>query len=214
MGEKITVILADDHPLFRAGVRQSLQQNEAIEIIGEAGNGEDALKLILDLKPEVAIIDIQMPGITGLEVAKRIEHMDFDVKIILLTMLDDKRIFLDAMECGALGYVLKDSAVSEIQRAIESVCSGRYYISPSLSGLLIERRKGGQSPPLELKDLTPTELRVVKLISDLKSNQEIADELFISKRTVENHRVNIAKKLHLGGSNALLKVALKHKSEL
>ena len=213
MDRKISIILADDHPLFRTGVRQSLENGEKIDIVGEASNGEEALKLILDKKPDVAVLDIQMPKFTGLEVAKRIEHMNTDVRIILLTMLDDKRIFLDAMECGVLGYVLKDSAVSEIQRAIESVCNDKYYISPSLSGLLVERRKGGQSPP-ELKDLTPAELRIVKLISDLKSNQEIADELFISKRTVENHRVNIAKKLRLQSSNALLKVALKHKSNL
>jgi len=213
MAEKVKVILADDHPLFRAGVRQSLEQSDTIDIAGEAASGEEALKLILDLKPHVAILDIQMPNITGLEVAKRIEHMNLDAKVVLLTMLDDKRIFFDAMECGVLGYVLKDSAVSEIRHAVESVCEGKYYISPSLSGLLVERRKGRRFPP-ELKDLTPTELRVIKLISDLKSNKEIADELLISKRTVENHRVNIVKKLHLEGSNALLKLALKHKSEL
>ncbi len=213
MAEQTTVVIADDHPIFRAGVRQSLERNDAIRVVGEADNGEGALKLILDLKPDIAVIDIQMPKMTGLEVAKRAEHMNLLTHIILLTMIDDRKIFLDAMECGVVGYVLKDSAVSEIQRAITFVLEDRHYISPSLSGLLIQRRKGGQLPN-ELKDLTPTELRVLKLIADLKSNQEIADELLISKRTVENHRVNITRKLKLDGTNAVLKLALKHKAEL
>ena len=112
-----------------------------------------------------------------------------------------------------MGYVLKDSAVAEIGRAIETVFDGRHYVSPTLSGLLVDRKKGGPLPP-ELKNLTPTELRIVKLVADLKSNQEIADELAISKRTVENHRVNIARKLNLSGTHALLKLALKNKPAL
>ena len=143
MAEQTTVVIADDHPIFRAGVRQSLERNDAIRVVGEADNGEGALKLILDLKPDIAVIDIQMPKMTGLEVAKRAEHMNLLTHIILLTMIDDRKIFLDAMECGVVGYVLKDSAVSEIQRAITFVLEDRHYISPSLSGLLIQRRKGG-----------------------------------------------------------------------
>lgn len=213
MPDTITVLIADDHPIFRAGVRQSLEKQVEFRIVGEADNGEEALSMMLDLKPDVAILDIQMPKLTGLELARRAEHMNLETKIILLTMMDDRKIFLDAMESGVRGYVLKDSAVSELQRAIESVSQDRHYISPSLSGLLVDRRKRGPLPT-QLKALTPTELRIVSLIADLKSNQEIADELLISKRTVENHRVNIAKKLDLSGTNALLKLALKHKPEL
>lgn len=213
MAEPKTVIIADDHPLFRTGIRQSLEKHGEIRIIGEAEDGDSALAMILDLKPDLAVLDVQMPRMTGLTLAKRVEHMNLSTRIILLTMLDDRKIFLDAMESGVMGYILKDSAVSEVHRAITSVCEDRHYISPSLSGLLVERKKEGTIPP-GLKDLTPAELRVLKLIADLKSNQEIADDLLISKRTVENHRVNIAKKLDLTGTNALLKLALKHKSRL
>jgi DNA-binding NarL/FixJ family response regulator len=213
MAEQIKILIADDHPIFRAGVRQSLEKHGEFRIVGEAENGEEALSMMMDLKPDVAVLDIQMPTITGLELAKRAEHMNLETKIILLTMMDDRKIFLDAMESGVRGYVLKDSAVSELQRAIESVSQDRHYISPSLSGLLVDRRKRG-SLPAALETLTPTELRILTLIADLKSNQEIADELLISKRTVENHRVNITKKLELSGTNALLKLALKHKADL
>jgi len=213
MAEPTTVLIADDHPLFRAGVRQSLDRQAAVKVIAEADNGEDALAKILDLKPDVAILDIQMPKLTGLELAKKAETLGLSTRIILLTMVDDRKVFLDAMESGVVGYVLKDSAVSEIGRAIATVADDRHYISPSLSGLLVERRKGGSLPP-SVKDLTPTEIRIVKLIADLKSNQEIADEMAISRRTVENHRVNISRKLSLTGTNALLKFALKNKADL
>ena len=169
--------------------------------------------MMMDLKPHVTILDIQMPKMTGLDLAKRAEHMNLATRIILLTMVDDRKIFLDAMESGVQGYVLKDSAVSEIQQAVVSVCDDRHYISPSLSGLLLQRKVASPLPP-SFKDLTPTEIRILGLIADLKSNQEIADELVISKRTVENHRVNISRKLNLTGTNALLKLALKNKTVL
>ncbi|HEY9166210.1 MAG TPA: response regulator transcription factor [Candidatus Kryptonia bacterium] len=213
MADTRTVVIADDHPLFRAGVRQSLEKDNTLRIVGEVDNGADALTLIQDLKPDFAILDIQMPKLTGLEVAKRAEQIGLQTRVILLTMIDDRKIFLEAMECGVRGYVLKDSAVNEINHAIESISDDKYYISPSLSGLLVERRKGGHLPP-ELKELTPTEQRIVRLVAELKSNQEIADELFISKRTVENHKANISRKLKLDGTNSLLKLALKHKSVL
>ncbi len=213
MAEQRTILIADDHPIFRSGVRQSLEKQSDIRIIGEAENGEDALTMILDLKPDVAILDIQMPKMTGLELAHRAERLNLGTKIVLLTMVDDRKIFLDAIECGVMGYVLKDSAVAELHRAVASVCSDRHYVSPSLSGLLVERRKQG-TLPTELGNLTPAELQILRLIADLKSNQEIADELAVSKRTVENHRVNISRKLNLTGSNAILRFALKHKAEM
>jgi DNA-binding NarL/FixJ family response regulator len=131
-------------------------------------------------------------------------------------MIDDKRIVLEAMELGVAGYVLKDGAVSEIIHAVKAVMDGRPFVSPTLAGFLLQKRSASQNPdpPKILKDLTSTELRILKLISDLKSNKEIADELFISQRTVENHRVNMAKKLNLKGSHALLKTALENKETL
>ena len=213
MDKPIGVILADDHPIFRAGVRQALEKEPGITVVAEAENGEEALVAIMNLKPHVAILDVQMPRMTGLQVAKRIEHLKLTTQVILLTMLDDKKIFFEAIDAGVRGYVLKDSAVSELHKAIVAVSRDRHYISPSLSGLLVDR-KNALSPPASLRDLTPTELHILKLVAELKTNQEIADELFISKRTVENHRVNIARKLGLDGTNALLKFALSHQSQL
>jgi len=213
MDERISVIIADDHPFFRAGVRQALEKEPAIVIVGESENGDDALAKVIHLKPHVAVLDIQMPDITGLEVAKRIEHLGLSTEVILLTMLDDRKVFLEAIDAGVKGYVLKDSAVSELRKAITSVYEGRHYISPSLAGLLVDRKGRSPAPP-KLRNLTPTELRVLGLIAALKTNQEIADELYISKRTVENHRVNMAKKLDLEGTNALLKFALQNNPDL
>ncbi|HTP80473.1 MAG TPA: response regulator transcription factor [Bacteroidota bacterium] len=213
MADTLSVVIADDHPIFRAGVRQSLEKAGGIAITGEAENGEEALRLILDLKPRVAILDIQMPRMSGLDVARRIDHLRIPTKVILLTMLDDRRVFLEAIDAGVKGYVLKDTAIPELRKAISVVAEDRHYISPSLAGILVER-KSASSPSSEVEDLTPAELRVLKLIAELKTNQEIAEELFVSKRTVENHKVNISHKLGLDGANALLKFALTHRSKL
>jgi two-component system response regulator DegU len=215
MAEPRTVLIADDHPIFRAGIRQAIERDGGYVVVGEAENGEETLQKMQDLKPCVAIVDIQMPKMTGLAVAQRAHAMNLDTRIVLLTMLEDKRIFLEAMDSGIRGYILKDSAVTEILRAISAVCQDKLYISPTLAGLLVQRKsaKGGELS-LTLKELTESELRILRLVAELKSNQEIADELFISHRTVENHRVNMAKKLNISGTNALLKFALQHKADL
>ncbi|MEX1140054.1 MAG: response regulator transcription factor [Bacteroidota bacterium] len=214
MGESTKIVIADDHPVFRAGIRQILEKETTLEVVGEAENGEEALKLIMDLRPRIAILDFQMPKMTGLDVVRRLEAVGSETKIIFLTMIDDKRIFLEAMDLGVAGYVLKDSAVSEILHAVRAVLNDRPFVSPALTAFLLQRRSEVPQKPEALKGLTPAELHILKLIGDLKSNQEIADEVFISKRTVENHRVNIARKLNLKGSHVLLKVALENKEIL
>ncbi|HTR80868.1 MAG TPA: response regulator transcription factor [Bacteroidota bacterium] len=212
---KISVLIADDHPIFRTGMRDVIEKDDRYVVVGESENGEDALQKMMDLKPRVAILDIQMPKMTGLAVAQRAEKLSLETNIILLTMLEDKRVFLEAMETGVTGYVLKDSASTEILRAIGVVSEGKHYISPTLSGLLVERKNkaGGQFASL-LSKLTPSEIRILRLIADLKSNQEISAEMFISHRTVENHRVNISRKLGLSGTHSLLKFALQNKADL
>jgi len=214
MSQFITIVIADDHPIFRAGIRQVLERDARIRIVGECENGEDALKLIFDLNPHLAVLDFQMPIMTGLDVVRRLEATGNETKVVLLTMLDDKKIFLEAMDLGVTGYVLKDSAVSEILQAVKAVADGRPFISPFLSRFLLEKRSVSAETLPVFKELTPTEARILKLIGGLKSNQEIAEQLFISRRTVENHRVNMAKKLNLRGSHALLKFALENKEAL
>jgi two-component system response regulator DegU len=211
--DKSRIVIADDHPIFRAGIRQVLEKEAAVTIVGEAEHGEEALRQIIDLNPDIAILDFQMPKMTGLDVVRRLEAIGNETKVIFLTMIDDRKVFLEAMDLGVAGYVLKDSAVKEILQAVRAVVNHRPFVSPALTVFLLQRRAEPLQPPT-LKILTPTEMHILKLIGELRSNQEIADELFISKRTVENHRVNIARKLHLKGSHVLLRLALENKEIL
>lgn len=213
MDEDIRILIADDHPIFRAGIRQVLEKERHLRIVGECADGEEALRSIMDLHPDVAVLDFQMPRMTALDVVRRLAATGVETRVVLLTMVDDRKIFLEAMDLGVSGYVLKDSAVTEIVQAVKSVVDERPFISPVLTRFLLEQRAKSGAPPSAIHLLTPTEARILKLIGELKSNREIAEHLFISKRTVENHRDHIARKLNLSGSHALLKFALENRSE-
>jgi DNA-binding NarL/FixJ family response regulator len=217
MNPEISIVIADDHPVFRQGLRQIIEMEAGLKVVGEAGDGDSALKLIRELKPEVAVLDVNMPNMKGFDVAREIRQQGLKVGIIFLTMYDDERMFNEALNVGALGYLLKDSAISDIAGSVRAVAAGQHFISPSISRYLINRSSRsaalGQEKP-SLNDLTPSELRVLKLISEHKTSKEIAAQLFISHRTVENHRTNICQKLGIHGSNALIKFALEHKFDL
>jgi DNA-binding NarL/FixJ family response regulator len=217
MNPEISIVIADDHPVFRQGLRQIIEIEPGLKVSGEARDGAAALKLIQELKPDVAVLDINMPNMKGFDVAREIRQQGLKVGIIFLTMYDDERMFNEALNVGALGYLLKDSAISDIAESVRAVASGQHFISPTISRYLINRASRSaalseQRP--SLKDLTPSELRVLKLISEHKTSKEIAAQLFISYRTVENHRANICQKLGIHGSNALIKFALEHKFDL
>lgn len=215
MAEKIRLIIADDHPIFREGLRKIIERDGEISIVGEADNGAKALELISEHKPDIALLDIDMPKMTGLEVLKSIG--DTPVKIVFLTMYSEEDIFDEAMGLGIKGYVLKDSAVNDILECIRSVSEGNYFISPSMSNLLLKRRQKlaelRKTTPM-LDTLTPTEKKVLRYISQNKTSKEIADILFLSHRTIENHRTNISNKLNLRGSHSLIKFAIENKSLL
>ena len=211
------VVVADDHPLFRKGLIDFITATPRYAVVGEASGGEEALRLITRTKPDVAILDINMPGIDGLEVARRVAEQKLKTEIVILTMHDDAGHFEIAMESGIMGYLLKDSAAADIIACIDTVLSGKSYISPSLSHHLLKQSvKGARAIELKLglTSLTPSERKVIKLISEGKSTKEIADELFVSMKTVSAHRSNICSKLDIHGTNALLKFALEHKSSL
>ena len=212
-----TIILADDHPLMRLGLREIIHQHTGFRVVADAGNGERALELIEEVRPSLAILDIDMPKLSGLEVAKQILARKIPTEIIILTMHSEASFFERAMDLGVSGYVLKESVEHEICEAIESIVNGKPYVSPSFSNILLKRNSHAQEgieKKLGLTDLSPSERKVLKLVADNKTTKEIADILFVSERTVESHRSSICSKLGLHGQNSLLRYAMTLKNRL
>jgi DNA-binding NarL/FixJ family response regulator len=217
MKTDIRILIADDHPIFRRGLRSVIETDSRLKIVAEAEDGEAAVDQIQAFQPEIAILDMEMPNISGFEVMQAIQEKRLAVAVIFLTMHKDERFFNTALDRGAKGYVLKDSAVNDIIASIKAVAAGQNFISPQLSTYLLNRRARTASLIKQkqgLNNLTPAERRVLRLIAANKTSKEIADELCISVRTVEKHRANISEKLELHGSHVLLSFALEHKSEL
>ncbi len=217
MGGRIKVLIADDHPLFRQGLRQVVEADQRFELIGEAGEGNSALQLILTKKPDIAVLDVSMPGLSGLEVARELQGKRWPTQIVILTMYKEEETFNRAVDFGVKGFVLKENAVQDILSSLVAVAAGEHYLSPSISGYLVRRR--GRADELAVKkpgleDLTKAERRILKLIAEKKTSREIATELFISPRTVEAHRANICTKLDLRGSHSLLQFALENRASL
>jgi len=215
--KKIRITIADDHPVFRSGLRKIIEEDNEIEIIGESDNGEKALGMIQDLKPDIALLDIDMPKMSGIDVLKEMKKKQIDVKTIFLTVYADEDIFDEAMDNGVSGYILKDSAIMDVTDCIKTVDSGKYYISPSVSSFLVNRRdrmKKLESNKPALNSLTKTELAILKLLTEGKTSKEIGEEMFINFKTVQNHRANITEKLNLHGTHSLIKFAIENKSLL
>lgn len=214
---KIKIIIADDHPIFRTGLKQLIEEDENIEITGVAENGEKALEIIKELKPDIAVLDIDMPKLTGIQVLKKLNEEKISTKIIFLTVFASEDIFDEAMDLGACGYVLKDCAVNDIAECISKVSEDNYYLSPSISNFLVSRRdkmKKLEKEKPALNNLTKTELTILRMVAEGKTSKEIGLELFISYKTVENHRSNMSSKLNLKGSHSLIKFAIENKQLL
>ena len=205
---KPTLILADDHPLLMQGAVQHLNQH-GYHILHTSDNGNDAYLSILEHSPDIAILDMDMPILTGLEVAKKVKVNNVKTKIVILTLYKQEAILVEVGQ-SIEGYVTKDSALEELDNCLQKVHIGELYISPKLKGNIIFDNK---IPNLEL--LTPTEIKILKMLKQNLTSADVADQLFVSKRTVEKHRSNIIQKLDLGsGHNALFMWLNKHGDKL
>jgi len=217
MSNEITIILADDHPIVRKGLREVIEEDKRLRVVAEANNGREAVEAIEKFSPQVTILDIDMPVMNGFETAREIKRRKLKTEIIFLTMHRDEDLFNEAIDLGAKGFVLKDSALIDIIECVKAVAASEHYASHALTKFLINRSRralGLTEQQPTVKDLTPTERRVLKLIAEDMKSKEIGEELFISPRTVEKHRQNICQKLNLQGSHSLFKFAVQHKSEL
>jgi DNA-binding NarL/FixJ family response regulator len=217
MSEDIQIVIADDHPLMRQGLRQVIEMEPNLKVVGEATNGSEALAMIEHLKPEVAILDVDMPHQDGFQVARELTSKNNPASIIFLTIHSEEQMFHAALDLGAKGYVLKDSAIDDIVAAIKEVAAGRAFTSLPMTTYFARRQNYNAVPDkqqLGLRQLTPTESRILRLLADYKTSKEIAGELSVSPRTVETHRLRICQKLNLQGSHSLMKFAVEYKSLL
>jgi DNA-binding NarL/FixJ family response regulator len=217
MTHEVTTLIVDDHPLVRHGLRDVIGHNSRFKIVGEASNGEEALRLLTCLKPQIAILDIDMPRLNGLETIRAIRQLSFAVKVIILTMYKEEDMFNAAMDLGAKAYVLKENAANEIIAALEKVDRGETF----LSTLMLEagQRRSERVRDLllskpQIEALTPAERRILKLIGEDYTSKEIASLLQLSVRTVDNHRQHICNKLKLHGTHSLLKFAFDNSAYL
>ena len=217
MAGRTRVLIVDDHPLFRQGLRQLIEADNRFELAGETGDGIEALQFMEREKPDVAVLDVNLPGLSGLEIARRAQAQRLPTRIVVLTMFKEEETFNRALDLGVLGFVLKENAVQDILASVVAVAKGEHYLSPTISSYLIRRRGRAETLAARqpgLDDLTKAERRVLKLIAEKKTSREIAAELFISPRTVEAHRANISTKLNLRGSHSLLQFALENRSAI
>lgn len=201
----IRVIVADDHVIFRQGLLNLLQSSDNIAVAGESGTGPETISLVMQGKPDIAILDICMPGLDGFEILERIQSMGTDTKVIFLTMHKDALMARKALQSGASGYVLKDNAFEDLLYAINTVSTGGKFISPSVleSVIKVPLSEDKSSPVLTLR-----EREVLKLIATGLRNKQIAQELFISIKTVETHRTNIMQKLDVHSTASLVQYAI------
>jgi DNA-binding NarL/FixJ family response regulator len=206
------IALADDHLLFRQGLKKIIEERSDLEVVGEADCGMELIRLLENLVPDLVLLDISMPNLRGLEAIHEIKKNHPGLKILVLTMHKDKEYLHQAISGGADGYLLKEDADSELFSAIDRVRQGKIYVSPKLSeGVTddwIKIARGDYSPSFESEKLTIREREVLKLIAEGKSSKEMGDLLFISARTVERHRANIMEKLNLKKTADLVKYAV------
>ena len=209
-----TVVIADDHVLFRQGLRAVLERAGDLAICGEAADGDAALALIAEEKPTVAILDIRMPGLDGLEVARRAVAASPATGLVILSMHDDEELLDEALTIGIRGYVLKDDAVAEVVSCVRTVAAGGTFVSPRLTRVLLAQRSARQHDAHVVDQLTRTERQVLQLLAEGRSSRQIAETMCVSVRTAESHRYHICQKLGISGTHALIRFAARNRDIL
>jgi two-component system NarL family response regulator len=200
--EPIRVLIVDDHALFRRGLVMVLEQEKDIELVGEAGDGAEAVNIAQDTMPDVVLMDVRMPRRGGIEATSQIKALAPHIKILMLTISDEEADLYDAIKAGASGYLLKEISIEEVANAIRQVYAGQSMISPSMASKLLTEfatmvKKTDEKPAAAQPRLTEREMEVLRLVAKGRNNRDIAKELFISENTVKNHIRNILEKLHL-----------------
>lgn len=208
--KKIRLLLVDDHPIVREGIKSALSTRKTISIVGEASTGEEALSKALKLEPDVILMDINMPGMSGLEAARRLRKRIPDTKILALTMHENREYILEMSQLGARGYVLKDSPPSELLRAIEAVHAGEFFFSPRASQHLLKAylRNEQESVNASTMDLSQREKDVLRLIAEGLKTREIANRLGVTDRTIETYRRRLMTKLGVHSVAGLIRYAI------
>jgi len=209
--EKKRIVIAEDHTILREGLKALLSLNTELVVVGEAQDGREAVRIASELKPDLLLMDLSMPRMNGIEAIKEIKKQHPEIKIIVFTVYKTEEYVLASLQAGADGYILKEANYAEFLVAIKNVLMGRHYLSPEISGKVIEGYLKGQQDhaPVTVWDtLTSREREILKLVGEGYKNREIADDLCISMKTVEKHRENLMKKLDLHTASALTSYAI------
>jgi DNA-binding NarL/FixJ family response regulator len=214
MADKKKILLVDDHPLFRAGLKSLLVDNPSFQVVGEAGDGQEAIRLAKTLKPDLVLLDISLPDKNGIEVTRELKSLFPEILILIVSMHAKIDYIADALRAGALGYVIKESAAERLVQGLEAVARGDYFLDSSLSQEVVGRILGLPTQEAKIIDgryasLTQREEQILRLLAEGHTAKEIGEKLFISPKTVENHRANIMDKLDLHSTLELIRYAIR-----
>ena len=204
----LKILIVDDHGVLRAGLRALLKTDPNFQVVGEASDGIEALKLAQELAPDVVLSDISMPGLSGIEITRQLRETVPSTSVLILTVHEDKSLLREAIQAGASGYILKRAVESELIDAIRAVARGDLYVHPAMTrALLADSAPPATTSTVAMEALSPRELDVLRLVAQGYTNRQIADTLHLSVRTVENHRANLMDKLHLRSRVELVRYA-------
>ena len=212
MVHKKTILIIDDHPLFREGLKAIIERDNRFEVIGEAGNGREGLRLAKELKPDLALVDMSLPDQSGIQLTRELKNASLKTSIMMITMHSKVYYIVKAFQAGATGYVVKESASERLLQGMDTVLKGEYFMDSSVSHKVVKKlmqfpEKGAKITDANYDTLTPREQEIMVLLAEGLSSKEVADKLFISPKTVDNHRSNIFRKLNLHSVIELIRYA-------